>query len=186
MSCDIELWFDIDAMCELCASRARDADRSRCRMIYDIIALRINLMNISAVTIFLARVVERTKERQWVSRAWFRVRKLWGWPSWRRYSYYSGVYTTEQATSWAHRNAYYTKHRKREQEADVTSQNGADHGTHASDHAVGRRSCTATSLVQSSRCELYATEARDVIMKSHHFKAMLPLCTRTCLLKHHY
>ena len=55
ISCNIELRFDIDATrgLRLCASRALVADRSRCRMI----ALRINLMNNSAVTICSARVV---------------------------------------------------------------------------------------------------------------------------------
>ena len=33
ISCDIELRFDIDATRGICASRARVADRSRCRMI---------------------------------------------------------------------------------------------------------------------------------------------------------
>ena len=42
-----------------CASGVRVADWSRCRMISHDRAARINLMNISAVTIFLARVVLR-------------------------------------------------------------------------------------------------------------------------------
>ena len=33
ISCEIELLFDIDATRGTCASRARDADQSRCRMI---------------------------------------------------------------------------------------------------------------------------------------------------------
>ena len=35
ISCDIELWFDIDATRVLCASRAHVADRSRCGIISD-------------------------------------------------------------------------------------------------------------------------------------------------------
>ena len=56
ISCDIELRFDSDATRGSCASRARmqiEVDVAR----YHMIALRINLMNISALTIFLARVV---------------------------------------------------------------------------------------------------------------------------------
>ena len=56
ISCDIELRFDSDATRGSCASRARVADRLDVAR-YHMIALRINLMNISAVTIFLARVV---------------------------------------------------------------------------------------------------------------------------------
>ena len=60
ISSDIGLRFDIDTTRGICASRARVADRGRCRERYHMIALRIILMNISAVsvTIFLARVVE--------------------------------------------------------------------------------------------------------------------------------
>ena len=55
-SCDIERRFDIDATRGICASRVAlqiEVDIAWFLMI----ALRINLMNISAVTIFLARVV---------------------------------------------------------------------------------------------------------------------------------
>ena len=56
ISCDIERRFDIDATRGICASRVAlqiEVDVAWFLMI----ALRINLMNISAVTIFLARVV---------------------------------------------------------------------------------------------------------------------------------
>ena len=57
ISCDIERRFDIDATCGICASRVVlqiEVDVAW----FLTIALRINLMNISAVTIFLARVVQ--------------------------------------------------------------------------------------------------------------------------------
>ena len=58
ISCDIELRFNIDATHGICASRARVADIEVNVAWYHMIALRINLMNIWAATIFfLARVV---------------------------------------------------------------------------------------------------------------------------------
>ena len=63
ISCDIELRFDINATRGSCASRvALQIEVNVAR--YHMIALQINLMNISAVTIFLARVVKRGYNRK--------------------------------------------------------------------------------------------------------------------------
>ena len=56
--CDIELQFGIEATRDICGSRARVGDWSRCRMILHDCTADQSLMNFLAETIFLARVVE--------------------------------------------------------------------------------------------------------------------------------